>query len=154
MIDGIGSGTPGRLTPLCEETTPPTITSQRARPALDRLDAELDVAVVDQHVVADLEHRAEDGGADREGRPSRAASSPAITTVAPRSSMIGCLEVADPELRPLQVGDQSDRPAGARLRLAHAGRAQAVVVVVAVGHVEPRTVHAGGDQGGERLGRR
>ena len=66
VIDGIGSGTPGRLTPLWEETTPPTITVA-ARPAtLDRLDPEPDVAVVDQHVVADLEHRAEDGGADRE----------------------------------------------------------------------------------------
>ena len=66
MIDGIGSGTPGRLTPLCEETTPPTTTSQRARPALDRLDPQLHVPVVDEHVVPDLEDGAEHGGADRE----------------------------------------------------------------------------------------
>ena len=30
--DGIGSGTPGRFTPLCELTGPPTTTRQRARP--------------------------------------------------------------------------------------------------------------------------
>ena len=32
VSDGIGSGTPGRLTPLCEVTVPPTSTSQSARP--------------------------------------------------------------------------------------------------------------------------
>ena len=40
VIDGIGSGTPGRLTPLCEETTPPAMTSQRARPRSTVLDAQ------------------------------------------------------------------------------------------------------------------
>jgi hypothetical protein len=32
VSEGIGSGTPGRLTPLFELTAPPTSTSQRARP--------------------------------------------------------------------------------------------------------------------------
>ena len=32
VMDGIGIGTPGRLTPLCEVTTPPVSTAQRARP--------------------------------------------------------------------------------------------------------------------------
>ena len=32
VSEGIGIGTPGRLTPLCELTTPPTTTAQRARP--------------------------------------------------------------------------------------------------------------------------
>ena len=32
VSDGIGTGTPGRLTPLCDLTSPPTTTRQRARP--------------------------------------------------------------------------------------------------------------------------
>ena len=32
VSDGMGSGTPGRLTPLWEDTSPPKITTQRARP--------------------------------------------------------------------------------------------------------------------------
>ena len=32
VIEGIGTGTPGRFTPLCEVTTPPSTTAQRARP--------------------------------------------------------------------------------------------------------------------------
>ncbi len=66
MIEGIGSGTPGRLTPLWEETRPPVTYLAPRSAALDRQDPELDVAVVDQHVVADLEHGAQHGRADRD----------------------------------------------------------------------------------------
>ena len=59
VSDGIGSGTPGRLTPLWALTEPPTTTVQRALPRLDLLDPQADEAVVDQHVVARREHVAD-----------------------------------------------------------------------------------------------
>ena len=62
VSDGIGSGTPGRLTPLCELTVPGRSLADGA-PALDPLDAEPDGAVVDQDVVAGLEHGSEHGRA-------------------------------------------------------------------------------------------
>ena len=39
VSDGIGIGTPGRFTPLCDFTSPPTTTRQRARPPSTVLDA-------------------------------------------------------------------------------------------------------------------
>ena len=54
VSDGIGSATPGRLTPLWEVTTPPTSTSQRARPRSTSTTRSRTRAVVDQHVVARL----------------------------------------------------------------------------------------------------
>ena len=63
---GSAAARPGRLTPLCELTVPPTSTAQRARPRSTSLDAQPDGAVVDQHVVA----RA---GARRRARPARSA---------------------------------------------------------------------------------
>ena len=93
-----------------------------ARPAaLDRLDAQLDVPVVDEHVVADLEHGAEHGGADREVAVARRVL-PGDDDGVAALERDGLGEVADAELRALQVGDQRDRPAGRRLGLAHALR--------------------------------
>ena len=88
VIDGIGSGTPGRLTPLCDETTPPTITLQRARP---RSTASTRSLTWPSSISTSLPTwSTEPSTAGLIGRsPSRAASSPAITTVAPRSSVIG-----------------------------------------------------------------
>src|SRR5262249_4500305 len=63
-------------------------------------------------------------------------------------------EVADADLRPLQVADQGDRPARALLRFAHERRADTVVVMGAVRKIEPRGVHARGDERVELLGRR
>ncbi len=118
MSDGIGSGTPGRLTPLCERTSPPTMTAQRARPRSTVSTREAHVAVVDQDVVAGPQHRAEDGRARpagrRPGRRPRRRSRPCRR----RASSTSAVELADAELRPLQVGDERDRPAGVLLGLA------------------------------------
>ena len=59
VSDGIGSGTPGRFTPLCAVTAPPTSDLAARAALLDLLDREPDQAVVDQHVVARLEHVAD-----------------------------------------------------------------------------------------------
>ena len=66
VSDGIGSGMPGRLTPLCEMTVPPTSTSQSARPRSTVADPQPHRAVVDQDVEAGLEDRAEHGRRDRQ----------------------------------------------------------------------------------------
>ena len=88
VIDGIGSGTPGRLTPLCEETTPPTITSQRARP---RSTASTRSLTWPSSISTSLPIcRTEPRTSGLIGRsPSCFESSPAITSVAPRTSVIG-----------------------------------------------------------------
>ena len=139
VSDGIGSGMPGRLTPLCDVTIPPTSTSQSALPRSTlptrsrtapssistscpgwRIDAEhgrrdREVAVAacvlagDRHVLAAGEH----------GRRR---------------------ELSDAQLRPLQVGDQRHRPARLLLRGADDRRGLGVVFVRAVREVEPRAV--------------
>src|SRR5262249_18156589 len=55
-------------------------------------------------------------------------------------------EIADAELRPLQVGNERDRPAGLLLRLAHALHALGVVGLRTVRQVEAHGVHAGGHE--------
>ena len=110
VSDGIGSGTPGRLTPLCGATGPPTTTGQRARPRSTRLDAKADETVVDQHVVPGRRTYpmtdGRPGGRRRSRRPRRRSR----RCHRPRASTrLG--EVADAELRPLEVGDQGDRAA-------------------------------------------
>ena len=68
VSDGIGSGTPGRLTPLCEVTTPADDRPRScARPRSTVADAQADEAVVDQDVVARLRAR-------RRSRPARPAA--------------------------------------------------------------------------------
>ena len=78
--------------------------------ALDALDAQPHVAVVDEYVVPGWSTVPSTAGLT--GRsPSRTASSPAMTTVSPFARARRGRELADAELRPLQVGDQRDRPA-------------------------------------------
>ena len=59
MSDGIGSGTPGRLTPLCDLIDAADDDGAARAAALDALDAKPDEAVVDEDVVPGLEHGAE-----------------------------------------------------------------------------------------------
>ena len=116
VSDGIGTGTPGRFTPLWELTTPPMTTAQRARP------------------------RSTVSTRSRTSPSSISTSWPGCSTspitvgldrqlaVAARllrrdDDLLAALErdglgeVADPQLRPLQVGDQRDRPPELLLRL-------------------------------------
>ena len=76
VSDGIGIGTPGRLTPLCAATTPPHDDRAARAPALDAVDPQADEPVVDQHVVARLEHLADHGRADRQLAVRRAVHRP------------------------------------------------------------------------------
>ena len=61
----------------------------------------------------------------------------------PRVRVTGAVELADTELRALEVGDQRDRAAELGLGGAHQARALAVLVVGAVREVEARAVHPG-----------
>src|SRR5207237_2818919 len=64
------------------------------------------------------------------------------------------LELADAELRALQVRDQRERPPFLRLDLADETGALGVRVVVAVRHVQARRVHARADERADALERR
>ena len=149
--DGIGIGTPGRFTPLCEVTRRRrSRTAQRARPAST-------------------------SSTRRRTSPSSISTScPGWSTSLITAGLIGsspllqnsaaddddllaaderdrCVEVADPQLRSLQVGDQGDRPPELRLGGADEPRPLAVFVMRAVRKVEPRPVDAGGGQRGEHV---
>ena len=117
MSDGIGTGTPGRLTPLCDFTSPPTTTRQRARPLLDLLDGQPNEAVVDQDVVARTQHLADHGRRDRQLAVQRVllADDEDLLVLEEDARLV---EVADAELRALEVGDQRERLAGLLLNLA------------------------------------
>ena len=64
VSDGIGSGTPGRLTPLCERDGAADDHLAERAAVLDLADAQPHEPVVDQHVVARLQHVADHGGRD------------------------------------------------------------------------------------------
>ena len=108
VSDGIGSATPGRLTPLCDVTTPPTSTSQRARPR--RLSTTRSRTCPSSIRTSKPGWSTEPSTAGAIGRSSPCAtSSPAIVIVRAALERDGLGELADAELRPLQVGDQRDR---------------------------------------------
>ena len=154
VSDGIGTGTPGRLTPLCDFTSPPTTTRQRARPCSTSCDGEPHEAVVDQDVVARPEHLADHGRRDRQlAVGGRLLADDDHLLVLQQDARRR--QVADPELRALQVGDQRERLAGLLLHLAHDLRALGVILVVAVREIEADRVDAGVDQRTHRVvGRR
>ena len=137
---GSAARRPGRLTPLCELTVPPTITSQSARPRSTSPHPQPDGAVVDQDVEAGLEHRAEHGGAI--GRsPSCGASSPAIVTSVAALELDAARRARRPGAS-APAGRRSARPArptsSCTARIAPC--ALGVILVRAVREVEPGAV--------------
>ena len=62
VMDGMGSGTPGRLTPLCEGDDAADDDLAARAATLDRLYAQLHVPVVDEHLVPDLQDGAGTAG--------------------------------------------------------------------------------------------
>ena len=144
VSDGIGSGTPGRFTPLCELTAPPTTTGSARGRCSTSLDAQPDEPVVDQHVVPGLEHLADHGRRDRQlavaARPPRRTttiSSPGREHDAARRGR-RCAASGP-------GGRRSARAAGrAPPATSRTSRARSRVLLVrAVREVEPRGVHAG-----------
>ena len=82
--------------------------AQRSAP-FHPLDAESNVPVVDEHLVVGLEHRPQDVGRNRNvvrTAPVLAGDDHGVADL----EIDGCGEVADPDLGPLQVGDQRERP--------------------------------------------
>ena len=120
-------------------------------PGGDLLDLEPHQPVVDQHLVAGTQHFADRRRRDRQL---------AVLSVHPdddddllaRQQLHRRGEVADADLRALQVADQRDGTAGALLRLPDEPRAGGVIVMRAVGKVEARGIHAGGDESVELSG--
>ena len=114
---GIGIGTPGRFTPLWE-LTGAADHHRAARAAL--LDLPTSRRTWPSSISTSWPGRSTSLiTAGLTGRsPSLASCAPTITISWPRSSAIVCEEIADPELRALEVGDQRDRPADLFLRLA------------------------------------
>ena len=142
---GTETATPGRLMPLLSLTLPPTSTSVTTSvPSRTSVDPQPDLAVVDEDRVADVDvareplvRRTADlgvavdvAGGDRPDLPAgqldRAAGEP-----------------LQPDLRPLQVGQDPDAVAAGVRGLAHQAVVLGVVLVAAVAHVQPGHVHAG-----------
>ena len=117
---------------------------------VDLLDGEPDQAVVDLDVVAGLEHlgdgrRGHDQVAGNAGTGSRDPHRRACRED-PRP-----FELADPELRPLEVGDQRERAPELGLHHSRERRARGVLLVRAVREVQPDRVHPGLGEGPQHL---
>ncbi len=139
VSDGIGSGMPGRLTPLWEMIVPPTSTSQTRSPAFDFEHAEPDGAVVDEDVEPGLEHGAQYRRRDREVAVLGAVlPGDRHRTAAHELHRFG--QIADAELRPLEVCDQRNGPSGLVSSRPDRRRPVGMILVRTVGEVEPRTV--------------
>ena len=110
-------------------------------PLLDLLHGEPDEAVVDQDVVARPQHLADHGRRDRQlaVQPMLLADDDDLLVLQQDARLV---ELADAELRALEVGDQRERLPGLLLDLAHDGRARRVVFVRAVREVEADRVDA------------
>src|SRR5205814_7633793 len=91
----------------------------------------LPISVVDQHVVARPQHLADGSRHDRQlPVPRRPLAGDHHLLAGDEDAWRG--QVADPELRPLQVGDQSQRPAELGLDATDELRAGGVILVRAV----------------------
>ena len=142
VSDGIGTGTPGTFTPLCDATTPPVTTVQRARPRS-----------------TDSTRRWMSPSSMRMSWPRWSTSPTAVGLTGSSPSFADFLggddhlvaaverdglgEVADPDLRALEVGDDRDRPLDLLRDLAHDLHPLRVVLVRPVREVQPRGVHPG-----------
>ena len=94
-----------------------------------------DEAVVDQHVVAGPQHLADHRGRDRQLAVDRdLLADDEDLFVLQQHARRG--QVADPELRSLQIGDQRERLADLFLHLAHDACAGGVIVLRAVREVQ------------------
>ena len=130
---------------MCDVTDPAHDHLALRAPVGHRPDTQPDEPVVDQHVVARLQHVADHGGRDRQ-LPALAIVLRAHGDGLALAEDEGLLELADPELRPLEVGDQGDRAPCRRLGFADATRALGMLLVRPVREVEPRRVHPRGDE--------
>ena len=145
MRDGIGIGTPGRLTPLWERDWPPTTTAQRARPA--------STASTRRRTSPSSISTSWPGSSTSPITAGAMGSSPSVaSSLRAHDDLLalaqhdGMLELADAQLRALQVGDQGDRAAELGRELPHEPRPPGVPLVGAVREVEPDRVHARADQ--------
>ena len=101
---------------MCVDDTPDHDCA-RDSASFDFVDAKAHAPVVDQDVVPGPEDLRENRRAHWEVT-ARAVTSPVSVTRSPGASSSGRLELSDPELRALQVGDQGEWAPGTRLRLA------------------------------------
>ena len=124
----------------------------RRAAALDLVDAEPHAPVVDQHVVAGLEHVPDHRRRDRQLAVGGVLLCADLDAVA-RAEHDRLLELADAQLRPLQVGDQRDRAADLGCDLAHEPGPRGMLVVRSVREVEPDGVDARLDQRAQALAR-
>jgi hypothetical protein len=118
----------------------------------DFFDAQPHQPVVDEHVVAGLEHLADDRGRDRKlsVRPVVGADD---RDVCSRRDRHRRGQPADADLRPLQVGDQRQRAADCFLHLAQEFCAPRVLFLLAVREVQPGRIRSGLDERAQRVER-
>jgi hypothetical protein len=112
---------------------------------------EAHVTVVDQDLVAACEHLADDSR--RDGQLHVGALRP-DDDLLPLAQLQRLGEMANPQLRTLEIGDERDRMAAHRLRSLDEARPLRVLILRAVREVEPGHVHPGLDESRYALGRR
>ncbi len=149
---GVLTLTPGRLMPLWLEILPPTMVLVRHPVVGHADDLGLDVAVVDEDAVADP-HVV--GQALIGGRPELPVARNVLggdaELVARGQPERPVREVTKADLRPLQVGQNADRPAGYVAPGPDPLVRRQMIGLAAVAHVEPGDVHASADQRGDLL---
>jgi hypothetical protein len=120
---------------------------------LDALHAQPHEPVVDQHLVPRLQHLADDGGTDGKlAVPARVRADDGDLLAALDRHRLG--QIADAELRALEVGDQRERTTEPLLRVADEPCSFGVLLARAVREVQARAVHAGLGERLQHLGRR
>ena len=143
----------GRLTPLRSESLPPTSTRVTMRFGIRLGDGEPDLAVVDQQRVARL-----DGGEDFRMRQVHARGVAGRCVGVEHEGVAGfhrhraAGERADPQLRPLQIDQDADRPAGVALDRADHAHQLAHALLAGVAHVDAEDVGAGLEQLRDHVG--
>src|SRR5947207_14715423 len=68
-----------------------------------------------------------------------------------RDFRLAAREIAEPQLRSLQIGENADRPPGVGFDLANFGESGAVLVVGAVAEIEPEDIDPGVEQRAQAL---
>ena len=137
---------------MCELDEPADDHRAGRAAALDLVDAQPHEPVVDQHLVPRLEHVPDHRRRDRQlavGRSLLRADPDLVAGVEDDRLR----QLADAQLRPLQVGDERDRAAGLGGDLPHEPGPLGVVLVRAVREVEADGVDARLDQRAQALPR-
>ena len=143
VSEGMGTRDAGQVHALVALDGPADDDGAHGTPVVHALHAQTNVAVVDEDVVARLEHSAHDLGSDRQVHLIPVGAGDHLVALREHH---GSRQIADAELRPLEVGDDGEGTPSLPLDGANRSGHLRMLGVCAVGEVQPGDVHAGGDE--------